>query len=268
MKTTCCFEENDVLFSVKGRERENTHPQNKNREQRIRIVKISITSLSRAHAHTRIPGVFAFLLSQVSQNNRQRTITQSITAYFQTYFNKHEFQRLKIGRKHDQKSFFSLFRPPKFARFFPPDFSLVWHLWQQKINIAVGRRARTRVRETEKHEEASFWQLHHTKQRLRKIFCHFFLDFSLFGGISTHIPIGRETKSKGRKKFIRHLEWWRGKSENCRTFCIFELPPTNVQLWTAVFYIKPGDCINTIACVRIAPSLQMSDEPNLKPLIK
>ena len=130
---------------MKGRERENTHPRNNNREQRIRIVKISITSLSRAHAHTRIPGVFAFLLSQVSQNNSQLTIIQSITAYSQTYFNKHEFQRLKIGRKLDQKSFFSFFRPPKFARFFPPNFPFVWHLWQQKINIAVGRRAYART---------------------------------------------------------------------------------------------------------------------------
>ena len=196
---------------MKGRERENTHPRNNNREQRIRIVKISIASLSRAHAHTRIPGVFAFLLSQVSQNNSQLTIIQSITAYSQTYFNKHEFQRLKIGRKLDQKSFFSFFRPPKFARFFPPNFPFVWHLWQQKINIAVGRRARTRVREKEKHEETLFCQLHHAKQRPRKISCHFFLDFSLFGGISTHIQIGRETKSKGRKRFIRHLEWWRWK---------------------------------------------------------
>ena len=162
-KTTCCFGENDVLFSMKGRERENTYPRNWNREHCIRIVKTSITPFSRAHAYTRITGVFAFLLSQVSQNNRQHTIIQSITTYFQTYFNKHEFQRLKIGWKLDQKSFFSFFRPPNFARFFPPNFPLVWHLWQQKINIAVGRRSRTRVREKEKHEEASFCQLHHAK---------------------------------------------------------------------------------------------------------
>ena len=81
MNTTCCFGENDVLFSMKGRERENTHPRNNNREQPIRIVKIPITSLPRARAYTRIPGVFAFLLSQVSQNNRQHTIIQSITTY-------------------------------------------------------------------------------------------------------------------------------------------------------------------------------------------
>ena len=81
MKTTCCFGENDVLFSMKGRERENTYPRNRNREHCIRIVKTSITPFSRAHAYTHITGVFAFLLSQVSQNNRQHTIIQSITIY-------------------------------------------------------------------------------------------------------------------------------------------------------------------------------------------
>ena len=98
-----------------------------------------------------------------------------------------------------------------FELFFLRIFLLVWHLWQQKINIAVGRRAPTRVREKEKHNDAVFCHLHYAKRWCRKMFCHFFLDFSLFVGISTHIQIGRETKSKGRKRFIRHLEWWRWK---------------------------------------------------------
>ena len=33
----------------------------------------------------------------------------------------------------------------KNRRFFHPNLHRVWHLWQQKNNIAVGRRARTRV---------------------------------------------------------------------------------------------------------------------------
>ena len=41
---------------------------------------------------------------------------------------------------------FSAFRL-NFELFFLRIFLLVWHLWQQKINIAVGMRARTRVRE-------------------------------------------------------------------------------------------------------------------------
>ena len=43
--------------------------------------------------------------------------------------------------------YFSAFRL-NFELLFLRIFLLVWHLWQQKINIAVGRRARTRVRET------------------------------------------------------------------------------------------------------------------------
>ena len=133
---------------MKGRERENTHPQNKNREQRIRIVKISITPLLRAHAYTRIPGVFAFLLSQVSQNNRQSIIIQSITAYFQTYFNKHDFQRLKIGRKDDQKSFFSLFRLPEIVWFFPQNFPLCDTCDSKKsTSLLEGARIRAYVRQ-------------------------------------------------------------------------------------------------------------------------
>ncbi len=42
--------------------------------------------------------------------------------------------------------YFSAFRL-NFELLFLRIFLLVWHLWQQKINIAVGRRARTRVRE-------------------------------------------------------------------------------------------------------------------------
>ena len=82
MKTTGHFFENDVLFSMKGREHENTHPRNRNREHCIRIVKTSITPFFHAHAYTRIPGVFTFLLSQVSQDYLQCAINQNSTAIF------------------------------------------------------------------------------------------------------------------------------------------------------------------------------------------
>ena len=85
--------------------------------------------------------------------------------------------------------FFSALRLD-FELFFLRIFLLVWHLWQQKINIAVGMRARTRVREKEKHNDAVFCHLHYAKRWCRKIFCHFFLDFSLLGAISP--PIFRD----------------------------------------------------------------------------
>ena len=163
VKMTCCFGENDVWFSMKGRKREKICPRNRNREQRIRIVKISITPFFHAHAYTRITGVFAFLLSQVSQDYLQYAVNQISMVLFRQILTETGFKGGKHTDNVSQKSFFSFFRPPKFARFFPPNFPLVWHLWQQKINIAVGRRVRTRVREKEKHEEASFCQLHHAK---------------------------------------------------------------------------------------------------------
>ena len=111
-------------------------------------MKISIFSLSRAYARTHITGVFVFLLSQVSQGYMQCAINQvSTVCFWWILINK----GLK-GRKHienaSQKSFLFLFRPSQNGLFFHQNFSFVWHLWQQKINIAVGRRARTRVRET------------------------------------------------------------------------------------------------------------------------
>ena len=207
MKTTCCFGENDVLFSMKGRERENTYPRNRNREHCIRIVKTSITPFSRAHAYTHITGVFAFLLSQVSQDYLQYAINQISTVCFRQILTNMGFKGGKHTDNGSQKSFLSLFRPPKIVWFFPQNFPLC-DTCDSKKSTSLLEGARTRVRETGEYEEASFWQLHHAKQSPRKIFCHFFLDFSLFVGISTHIQIGRETKSKGRKRFIRHLEWW------------------------------------------------------------
>ena len=116
-KTTCCFSENDVLFSVKGRERENTYLRNRNREHCIRIVKISITPFSRAHAYTRITGIFAFLLSQVSQDYSQCAINQISTVCFRQILTNMGFKGEKHTDNVSQKSFLSLFRPQKLFDF-------------------------------------------------------------------------------------------------------------------------------------------------------
>ena len=106
--------------------------------------------------------------------------------------------------------FFSALRLD-FELFFLRIFLLVWHLWQQKFNIAVGMRARTRVREKEKHNDAVFCHLHYAKRWCRKMFCHFFLDFSLFGAISTHILIGAGWT------YVAHMWYGRNKENNERT---------------------------------------------------
>ena len=67
LKTTCCFIETDVLFSIKEEKPRNPSPWNRNRKENIGIVKIPIITLSRARTRTLLSRVFAFLLSQVSQ---------------------------------------------------------------------------------------------------------------------------------------------------------------------------------------------------------
>ena len=81
----------------------------------------------------------------------------------------------------------------------------LWHLWQQKINIAVGRRAlRVRAREfcplfSPRSSPSlgwqlgypiifgQFWQMRVAKQSFSKKHCHFSAIFSLFPPFWTHI---------------------------------------------------------------------------------
>ena len=103
--------------------------------------------LSRVRAHAQYRSFCLFAVTSVTVSYAMRYVS-IYCGVFYTYFKRFGFQRLKIHREHDQKSFLFLFRPSQNGLFFHQNFSFVWHLWQQKINIAVGRRARTRVRET------------------------------------------------------------------------------------------------------------------------
>ena len=67
LKTTYRFIETDVSFSIKGEKPRNPSLWNRNRKGNIGIVKIPIPPLSRARTRTLLSRVFAFLLSQVSQ---------------------------------------------------------------------------------------------------------------------------------------------------------------------------------------------------------
>ena len=71
--------------------------------------------------------------------------------------------------------------------------------------------ARVHVFENQETRWGLFCHLHYTKQGRRKIFCHFFLDFSLFGAISTHILIGAGWTS------VAHMWYGRNKENNERT---------------------------------------------------
>ena len=71
--------------------------------------------------------------------------------------------------------------------------------------------ARVHAFENQKTRWGLFCHLHYTKQGCRKIFCHFFLDFSLFGAISTHILIGTGWT------YVAHMWYGRNKENNERT---------------------------------------------------
>ena len=76
--------------------------------------------------------------------------------------------------------YFSAFRL-NFELFFLRIFLLVWHLWQQKNNIAVGMRARTRVRER-KVQRCSVLSSTLRKTRVQKNILSLFPWFFPLGG--------------------------------------------------------------------------------------
>ena len=186
VKTTCCFGENDVLFSMKGRERENTYPRNRNREHCIRIVKTSITPFSRAHAYTHITGVFAFLLSQVSQDYLQYAINQISTVCFRQILTNMGFKGGKHTDNGSQKSFLSLFRPPKIVWFFPQNFPLCDTCDSKKsTSLLEGARIRAYVRQknTKKRHFVNFTTQNKGSEK-------YFVTFSLiFPSLGAYRPI-------------------------------------------------------------------------------
>ena len=104
-------------------------------------VKFVNTISSHAHAYARSTGVFAFLLSQVSQHFRNVLVIKMLH-HERAYFNKSLIQVTQIRwTKLEKVRFCFVISPQKttvLASFSP----LMWHLWQQKNNIAVGTRAR------------------------------------------------------------------------------------------------------------------------------
>ena len=105
------------------------------------IVKFLNTIPSRAHAYAHNTGVFAFLLSQVSQHLRNVLVIK-ILHNERVYFNKSLLQITQIRWTNLKKCGFVLSSSPKKSAVLASISPLVWHLWQQKNNIAVGTRAR------------------------------------------------------------------------------------------------------------------------------
>ena len=186
VKTTCCFSKNDVWFSMKGRKREKICPRNRNREQRIRIVKTSITPFFHAHAYTRITGVFAFLLSQVSQDYLQYAVNQISMVLFRQILTNMGFKGGKHTDNGSQKSFLSLFRPPKIVWFFPQNFPLCDTCDSKKsTSLLEGARIRAYVRQknTKKRHFVNFTTQNKGSEK-------YFVTFSLiFPSLGAYRPI-------------------------------------------------------------------------------
>ena len=105
-------------------------------------VKFVNTISSHAYAYARSTGVFAFLLSQVSQHFHNVLVIKTLH-YAKAYFNKSLIQvpQNSVDKTWKRAVLFChllLKKSTVLASISP----LVWHLWQQKNNIAVGTRAR------------------------------------------------------------------------------------------------------------------------------
>ena len=173
---------------MKGRERENTYPRNRNQEHCIRIVKTSITPFSRAHAYTRITGVFTFLLSQVSQDYLQYAINQISTVFFRHILTNAGFKGGKHTENVSQKSFLSLFRPPKIVWFFPPNFPLCDTCDSKKSTLLLeGAHVRAYVR-LRNETKPNFVTCATQNEGVEKYFVTF---SSIFPSLGTYRPIYR-----------------------------------------------------------------------------
>ena len=80
---------------------------------------------------------------------------------------------------------------------------------KKSTSLLEGARVRSCVKQ--KTRWGLFCHLHYAKRGCRKMFCHFFLDFSLFGAISTHILIGAGWT------YVAHMWYGRNKENNERT---------------------------------------------------
>ena len=108
---------------------------------------IYILPLSRVRAHAQYRSFCLFAVTSVTGIYAMCYVSIYCDAFY-TYFKGFGFQRLKIHREHDPKSFSISFPSSRNWSVFPSKFPLCVTLVTAKINIAVGRRARTLVRET------------------------------------------------------------------------------------------------------------------------
>ena len=132
------------------------------------IVKRTIITLSHACARTRsIQEVLHFCCHKCHCTLCKHLCFNPLLALWHIFFNNKAIRVLYIRLTCQQKTRFFLLHFAKFIPLFPPISSLVWHLWQQKNNIAVGTRA-TRTREENAQCDSSLF--------LVRLFCLLLFD--------------------------------------------------------------------------------------------
>ena len=168
LKTTRCFIENDTLFCwkryvvlLKTTRRffsthvfflDNERKMKKRKEKRkIKCEKSHNQVLSRVRVRTRCQEFLSFCCHKCHSTLRKSLFLNLLRYIFRFVFTKTKDEIQGCAPNSDGKTAKKQTFCPFIVQYFPLfwlDFpSNAWHLWQQKINIAVGRRAYARTRE-------------------------------------------------------------------------------------------------------------------------
>ena len=196
-KTTACFCENDVSFCGKWRvvfqgcsDAEKTIDELPIPNRVSRSVKRPINNPSRAHAYARITGVFAFLLSQVSQHLLKFVVFQVVMGCFKRVLTNALASPPQLYWHHLDKSTLLVY----YFFYFEVLFSPFCDTCDSKKTTSLLEGARVHAYEMKKIDIALICYLYYAKWGWRKMSCHFFLDFSLFEDFSTPICIGTHSR--------------------------------------------------------------------------
>ena len=175
---TCCFVENDVLFcwkrrvvllkttccfshTIGGTEKNKRRVENEDRregtlESKNEFVKIPIITLSRAYAYARTKQEFYHFCCHKCHRFICKLLWYRVLLYAYGYIlTVGVLVSSKFVISNRENTVFPFFLFLHFCQLFFLLPSLVWHLWQQKNNIAVGMRA-LRIRARKLHPQPAF----------------------------------------------------------------------------------------------------------------
>ena len=160
-KTTACFTQNDVLFFIKrhvtffkwrvvlDEGAEITISLSENVHWRWTLYNCENTYNhfpSRARVYARFQEFLSFCCHKCHRPHHKPLRNKRLNTYLRYISTNLEIYSVESRWKNKEKRAYCPFVFPFFSVLLLSFWTRVWHLWQQKINIAVGMRA-TRVRE-------------------------------------------------------------------------------------------------------------------------